>query len=316
MVPFRAGERQSRRDLLEALVIRSANDAAVALADAVGGSQEAFVGRMNAEAGRLGLNHTHYMTPYGLDTPGQYSSARDVLTLSRIDMQSPVFRSFAGAQSGSIPGHSFPARNTLLGSYAGADGVKTGNTDDAGWCLSASAVRSGIRQYAVVLGEPSEAQRDLDVARLLDWGFDRYHEAPLVTAGARFGTLEDAYTGRRVNVLAASTVKRIVRPDERFEQKVELPARAPSPLRRGQRVGTLTLLEQGRVVARVPLVSASALAAPGTLDRARWLSSHTWQNLLGAGSLLAVVGVVRPLRIRRRATRRPRRAILVRRRRV
>src|SRR5262249_26891108 len=156
-------------------------------------SQEAFVGRMNAEARRLGLRHTHYMTPYGLDTPGQYSSARDVLTLSRIDMQSPVFRAFAGAQSGTIPGHSFAARNTLLATYPGADGVKTGNTDDAGWCLSASAVRGGIRLYVVVLGEPTEEQRDLDVSRLLDWGFDRYHDAALVTAGARFGTLEEAY---------------------------------------------------------------------------------------------------------------------------
>jgi D-alanyl-D-alanine carboxypeptidase (penicillin-binding protein 5/6) len=304
MVPMREGERQSLRDLLEALVVRSANDAAVALADAVGGSQAAFVDRMNAEARRLGLRHS------------QYSSARDVLTLSRLDMQSPVFRSFAGARSGAIPGHSFTARNTLLAVYPGSDGVKTGNTDDAGWCLSASAVRGPIRLFVVVLGEPSQAQRDLDVARLLDWGFDRYHQATLVTAGARFGTLEEAYTGRRVNVLAGSTVERVVRPEERFEQKVELPARAPSPLRRGQRLGTLSLLQHGAVVARVPLVSSGTLAAPGTLDRGRWLSSHTWQNLLGVGGLLAVVGAVGPLRSRRRTTRRPSRAVLVRRGRV
>jgi D-alanyl-D-alanine carboxypeptidase (penicillin-binding protein 5/6) len=230
-------------------------------------------------------------------------------------MQSPVFRRFAAAQSGAIPGHSFPARNTLLAEYPGADGVKTGNTDDAGWCLSASALRNGIRLYAVVLGEPSEAQRDLDVARLLDWGFDRYHDVALVTAGAPLGTLHEPYTGQRVNVVAASSVKRIVRPDERFQQDVQLPARAPSPLRRGQRVGTLTLRERGQVVARVPLVTADTLAAPGKLDRARWLSSHTWQNLLGAGGLLAVV-VLRPVRVRRRPTRRPGRGILLRRRRV
>ncbi len=119
-----------------------------------------------------------------------------------------------------------------------------------------------------------------------------------------------------MNVVAGSTVKRIVRPDERFQQQVELPARAPSPLRRGQRLGTLTLLEHATVVARVPLVSAGALAAPGTVDRARWLTSHAWQNLLGAGGLLAVFGVLRPVRIHRRPTRRPGRAMLVRRRRV
>jgi serine-type D-Ala-D-Ala carboxypeptidase (penicillin-binding protein 5/6) len=296
-VPLATGERQTVRDLLAALLIRSANDAAAALADAVAGSQTSFVERMNAEVQRLGLRHTHYATPYGLDDPANYSSARDVLTLSRLDMQNALFRSFAGAPRGTIPGHSFATRNTLLAAYPGLDGVKTGNTDDAGWCLSASATRGTIRLFVVVLGSPSEAQRDLDVTRLLNWGFDRFHEAPLVRQGQRFGTLREPYTGHEVAAVAATGVTRVVRPEERFEQRVELPTRSPAR-RAGQRVGMLTLLQRGRVVAQVPLIAAGALNGPGEIDRLRWLTSHTWQGLVGGASVLALV-VIRPVRTRR-----------------
>src|SRR5262249_18887243 len=198
--------------------------------------------------------------------------------LSELDMRDPLFRAIARQQSAVIPGHSFTTRNTLLAAYPGLDGVKTGHTDDAGWCLSASASRGQIRLYVVVLGEPSEAQRDADVARLLDWGFDRFHRAPLVRAAQRCGTLQEAYTGRRVDAVAASGVTRVLRPQERFEQRVRLPARAPSPLRRGQRLGELTLLEDGRVVAHVALVADRALPAPTRLDRARSLASPTWHG--------------------------------------
>ena len=136
-----------------------------------------FVMLMNAEARRLGLRDTVYRTPHGLDEPGAHSSARDVLTLARLDMASPIFSGLAGRRTVSIPGHRLQTSNTLLSAYAGLDGVKTGHTDEAGWNLAASADRNGMRIYAILLGAPDEASRDRDIARLLDWGFDRYKQA-------------------------------------------------------------------------------------------------------------------------------------------
>ena len=154
---------------------------------------------------------------------------------------------------------------------------------------TAPAVRGGARRAVRVPARPRRRAA-------ADWGFDRYHRAPLVTAGASFGTLEEAYTGRRVNVVAGSTVERMVRADERFQQRVELPARAPSPLRRGQRLGTLSARARD---GRGPRPAWSARARwrrrARSIAPAGW-SSHAWQSLLGAGGLLAVFGVVRPVR--------------------
>ena len=134
------------------------------------------------------MRDTVYRTPHGLDEPGAHSSAHDVLTLARLDMASPVFRALARRKVISIPGHpNLPTSNTLLAAYAGLDGVKTGHTDEAGWNLAASAERGGVRLYAILLGAPDEAHRDRDVARLLDWGFDRFQRGTLVRAGQIFG---------------------------------------------------------------------------------------------------------------------------------
>jgi D-alanyl-D-alanine carboxypeptidase (penicillin-binding protein 5/6) len=279
VVPLRLGERQTARNLLQALVVRSANDSAVALADAYGGSEAAFVRQMNAEARRLGLRHTGYRTPYGLDTPGQYSSARDVLALAMLDMRSPVFRRFADERVAVIPGHVLPTRNSLLGVYAGLDGVKTGHTDLAGWNLAASAVRGPVRLYAVVLGSPSQAQRDADVARLLDWGFDRFRDVPLVRRGASYGQLPGPWGTAPVGVVAARSVVRLARPSERFSERVMLPDHAPLPLRRGQQVGTLELREGRRLVGVVPLVAARSQKAPGLVQRGRWLLSRALDSV-------------------------------------
>ncbi len=219
-VPLALGETQTVRSLLAALIVHSANDAAIVLAHATMDQPAAqaaairaaralhrplprdpvarFVLLMNAEARALGLRDTVYRTPHGLDEPGAHSSAHDVLTLARLDMTSPVFRSLARRRSVTIPGHAMlPTSNTLLATYAGLDGVKTGHTDEAGWNLAASAERDGVRLYAVVLGAPNEAVRDDDVARLLDWGFDRFGRATLLRAGQVFGRSGSAGSGRR-----------------------------------------------------------------------------------------------------------------------
>ena len=245
-VPLALGERLSVRSLLAALIVHSANDAAVVLAHATmeqPAAQQAaaraardlhrslpvgpvarFVLLMNAEARRLGLVDTVYRTPHGLDEPGAHSSARDVLTLARLDMASPIFREFARRQVVTIPRHAnLPTSNTLLAAYAGLDGVKTGHTDEAGWNLAASAERGGVRLYAILLGAPDEATRDRGVAHLLDWGFDRFEHASLVRAGQAFG-----HSGK-LRVVAATGLSAMLDPGEQVHEHVVLPRRLESP---------------------------------------------------------------------------------------
>jgi D-alanyl-D-alanine carboxypeptidase (penicillin-binding protein 5/6) len=273
-VPLALGERQTVRALLAALIVHSANDAAIVLAHAtmkqpaaqaaaasaaraLGGPLPKdpvarFVLLMNAEARRLGLSDTVYRTPHGLDEPGAHSSARDVLKLAQLDMQSPLFRSLAGRRTFSIPGHRLETSNTLLAAYAGLNGVKTGHTDKAGWNLAASADRNGLRLYAILLGAPDEPHRNRDVARLLDWGFGQYLQARLVRPGQRFGSAGG------VGLVAARGLSVTLDPREQVRERIVLPARLNERVQRGQRLGYVELRTSRGVIGRVPLVADGA----------------------------------------------------------
>lgn len=170
-VELRQGEVQRRDVLTRAMLIASAGDAASALAKDVAGSPAAFVARMNEAAGEMGLDNTAFKNPNGLDAPGQHSSARDVTDLAFRLMQRSGVRGTVSRGAARLHGRTFPATNDLLGTYRGADGVKTGHTDEAGWCVAASALRGGRRIYVTVLGAPTRAARARATRRLLDWGF-------------------------------------------------------------------------------------------------------------------------------------------------
>lgn len=172
-IGLRRGEAQRRDVLLRAMLIVSANDAAQALAIDVAGSTTEFVARMNEAAERLGLQDTRAANPTGLDAPGQHSSAHDVVLLGEHLMRDPDFRATVARRDARLHDETFAATNDLLGRYEGADGIKTGHTSEAGYCLLASATRDGRRMVAVVLGAPTEAARDASAAALLDWGFSR-----------------------------------------------------------------------------------------------------------------------------------------------
>jgi D-alanyl-D-alanine carboxypeptidase (penicillin-binding protein 5/6) len=165
------GDHVSRDELLQAMLVASANDAARTLAVDVAGDERSFVRLMNAEAAAAGLDATRYANPVGLDDPAQHSSAADVAHLARDLMQDPDFRRIVAAESVRIDGTELPATNDLLRDYRGADGIKTGHTDEAGWCIAASATRDGRTIVAVVLGAPTEQARDDAARALLDYGF-------------------------------------------------------------------------------------------------------------------------------------------------
>jgi D-alanyl-D-alanine carboxypeptidase (penicillin-binding protein 5/6) len=165
------GDHASRGELLHAMLVASANDAARTLAVDVAGDERHFVRMMNAEAAAAGLDATRYANPTGLDDPAQHSSAADIARLARDLAQDPAFRRIVAAESTTIDGSELPATNDLLGAYQGADGIKTGHTDEAGWCIAASATRDGRSVVAVVLGAPTERARDDAARALLDYGF-------------------------------------------------------------------------------------------------------------------------------------------------
>ncbi len=280
-VPLALGERQTVHALLAALIVHSANDASIVLAHAVMQEPKAqaaaaqaarrlhrplpadpvarFVLLMNAEARELGLHDTSYRTPHGLDEPGAHSSARDVLKLAQLDMASPIFRGLAGRRTVTIPGHRLQTSNTLLAAYAGLDGVKTGHTDEAGWNLAASADRGGVRLYAILLGSPDEARRDHDVARLLDWGFDRFKRARLVREGQAFG-----HAGS-VRVIAAKGLAVTLDPGEQVHERIVLPTRLEHHVSTGDRLGYVELRSGRGVIGRVALVAGSSGGGPPAL---------------------------------------------------
>ena len=191
-INLRAGERMTVHDLLEALLLESANDAAVDLAENIAGSREAFVEQMNERAGELGLDHTSYANPIGLDDPGNYSSARDLATLARTLLRNRRFARIVDSPEATLESGSHVRvvqnRNDLVAAYPWVNGVKTGYTTNAGNVLVGSAARGPrARVISVVMGEPTEAARDADTLTLLRWGLDRFSRVRVVAARAHAG---------------------------------------------------------------------------------------------------------------------------------
>lgn len=174
VIGIRAGQVVSRASLIRAMLKVSANDAARLLAIDIGGSEDAYAAMMNDAAAALGLTNTHAVNASGLDADGQFSSARDLITLATVLSANRDFRRTVTETTAQWNGQTIPNTNDLLGTYPGADGIKTGHTSHAGYCLLASATRDGRRIIVAVLGAPTDAGRDEAAAALLDWAFAQH----------------------------------------------------------------------------------------------------------------------------------------------
>ena len=175
-VYLEAGEQMSVDDLLKSLIVVSANDATVALAEAVCGSEESFIAAMNEKATELGLTDTHFVNTNGLPAEGHYSSAKDVALTTRALLEHPLVLNYTNIWMDTIRGGTFGLANTnkLVRFYNGANGMKTGFTGEAGYCLSGTAKRDGMQLIAVVLGASSSEDRFALAKQLLDFGFANY----------------------------------------------------------------------------------------------------------------------------------------------
>jgi D-alanyl-D-alanine carboxypeptidase (penicillin-binding protein 5/6) len=218
---LRQGERLTVRQLLLGLLVKSANDAGAALAEAVDGNQAAFVRRMNRKAAALRLGATHYVTPYGLDRPGHQTSARDLARLWEVAMRRADFRSLVATKAARIPGRPLSLRrfvttNQLLGSYRWTVGGKTGFTNRAGRCLVASASRGGRRLVAVALGSPNAFP---DVRALFDYGFSKFVRVRLAQRGQPVSVAPDRPAAFRADADADA----LVRLDQLDQVRLTLP---------------------------------------------------------------------------------------------
>jgi D-alanyl-D-alanine carboxypeptidase len=280
---LRAGERLTVRELLEAALIQSANDAADALAVYVGrGSEQRFVGLMNAKARKLGLRDSHFDRPDGLDAPGHVSSARDVTLLARIVMHRPLVRQIVRQRSATISGgRTLHTWNDLLSSYPGIFGVKTGHTSAAGWSEVAAARRQGVTVYATLLGSPDRYVRNDDLTKLLDWGFSRYRAAPVAVKGRPYARAELGYGHEPLALLAQRSLRPSVRVDFPLVRRVIAVDAARLPVTRGQQLGQVQLFQRGKLVGAVPLVASRSVARPGLAGRAGWYAQRTLHHMVG-----------------------------------
>ena len=307
-INLREGERMTVHDLLEALLLESANDAAETLAEGISGSREAFVEEMNARATDLGLEHTSYANPIGLDEAGNYSSARDLASLARVLMQRPRFARIVDMPEAELDSGSHPRvvenRNDLISAYPWVSGVKTGYTADAGNVLVGAADGpGGARVISVVLGEPSETARSSETLALLRWGLRRFHRVRVLEPQRMVAQADIEYRDGSARLVPRRGLVLTLRDGQRVRRRSNAPDQVKGPLEAGARVGTVTVLLDGRPARRVALVTAEKVPGAGTLRvLLSWLGVPLTLLLLVAILVAAVLALLR-LHIRIRIVR-------------
>jgi D-alanyl-D-alanine carboxypeptidase (penicillin-binding protein 5/6) len=290
---LQAGERMTVQDLLRALLLPSANDAAATLARGIAGSEDAFVARMNAEARRLGLRGTSYANPIGLDDPGNHSTARDLATLARHLLRDRRFAEIVDLPRARLASGAHPRtvlnRNTLVRERPFVDGVKTGHTQEAGYVLVGAAHRGPARVVSVVLGEPSESARDAETLELLRYGLTRYERVHVISAVSALDLVPVSYfDGAKVSLHAARDVTLTVPRGARIHTYVRMPfpIHLTGPKPGGATVGEVTVAVDGHPAASVPLVTGQPVPGSSFLRRLAIETGHTRPTLA-----LGIIGV-------------------------
>jgi D-alanyl-D-alanine carboxypeptidase (penicillin-binding protein 5/6) len=264
-------------DLLKGMIVQSGNDACIVLAEAIAGSEESFAAMMNEMAKKFGMSGTHYLNATGLPNPQHVTTARDLSRLvSALIRDFPEFYKIYSMKAFSYNGITQPNRNRLLFMDPSVDGVKTGHTDSAGYCLIASAKRENRRLLSVVLGANSDAARATESQKLLNYGFQFFETVKLYPANQAVTTLR-VYKGKSNEVKAGFTSDFYVTVPRGTGKRIQaqLITQQPllSPLARGQRLGTVRLSVDGAAVGDYPLLSLEQVEVAGVLGRG-------WDNIL------------------------------------
>jgi D-alanyl-D-alanine carboxypeptidase (penicillin-binding protein 5/6) len=277
-IGLQPGEVLTLEELVTIMLIRSANDAAMAVAETVGGSVEGFVDMMNARAAELGLEHTRFANPHGLDEPGHYSSARDLLTIARVGMQHPTFAQAVATREFRLPdapdGSPRVAETTnllLREGYDGIIGVKTGFTDEAGRTFVVAAEENGRRLYVVVLGSEGSGAHFRDARALLEWGFEEFRLVQVIIEGSIYGR----YRARNetLPLVAQQSSEALV--GQRAPEEIVFEPRFDAD------VPVVVATVDDQELARVRLTAAEPTELPSLGDAFAWVGRY-WGWLWGA----------------------------------
>ncbi|OCL25745.1 D-alanyl-D-alanine carboxypeptidase [Orenia metallireducens] len=265
-----AGEKMPLEDLLKSILIPSANDASVAVAEYIGGTEHNFVRMMNQKAKQLGMNNTLFVNTTGLpeEHGNHHSSAYDIAVMGRELVKHKQIFKWTSQRLAYIRNGSYPiyTTNELLGHFPDADGLKTGWTEEAGYCLAGTASRGDLRLIAVVMGTDSPSGRVDETAKLLNYGFRAFTKAILINSGIEVSTVE-VKKGKELEVpieTAQSFSAMIERgTKELVEQEVEITKELEAPVKKGDKVGKLIFKKDDRVLGEVDLVVAKEVEKAG-----------------------------------------------------
>lgn len=253
------GEQMSAEDILKGIAVASGNDAAVAMAEHIGGSSEAFVDMMNKKAAMLGMENTHFVNCNGLDAKGHYSCAYDIALMSRELLKHPDIHKFTTIWTDSLRDGKFALSNTnkLVRFYEGATGLKTGSTDKALFCISATAKRDGMHLIAVIMASPTSKQRQASASKLLNYGFANYAIKNIASKGSEIAKIK-VEKGVKENcaIVCGEDVNFLVKKGDKdnVKYKYNLKKSAKAPVRKGDKAGELVCLNGKKIVGKTPLL--------------------------------------------------------------
>ncbi len=263
-----AGEQLSVSDMLKGIAVASANDGCVAMAEHIAGSEDAFVEMMNKRAEELGMENTHFMNTNGLDEEGHYSSARDVAKMSRELILHKTIFNYTKIWMDSLRDGKFQLANTnkLIRYYPGATGLKTGSTDEAGCCLSATAERDGMELIDVVLGAENTKTRFAAASNLINMGYSAYSVKRYISKGEPMGKTK-VFKGlsNEVSAEAAEDFSKLSKKSEPLsvEKEVKMKKRVTAPVHIGDKVGEAVFTVDGKVVRKVDIVASEEIEKKG-----------------------------------------------------
>lgn len=275
----KVGDKVSVQDLMQGMIVDSGNDACVAMAEYIAGSQESFVNLMNQQAARLGMKNTHFVDVDGLPDPNHYTTARDMSILDRaLILDFPEDYKWYSQKWFSYNGIKQPNRNRLLWRNPDVDGIKTGHTNEAGFCLAASGQKNGLRLITIVMGAPSDEVRAQDSQKLLTYGFRFFESRKLYNAGENLATTK-VWFGERSKIEAGFATDLYVTLPLGFTKKPMMTMvfrpHLKAPLKKGEIIGHANLLVNDKLIASAPLIALENLSKGGV-----------WRNLVDRTSLL------------------------------
>jgi D-alanyl-D-alanine carboxypeptidase (penicillin-binding protein 5/6) len=298
MLGFKEGELLPMEELLYALLVPSANDAAIALAEASAGSASAFVEKMNEKARALGLINTHYVNTSGLNAHGHFSSAKDLATLAAYAMRNEVFRRIAGTrkytflrpgENGTVVERKSENHNPLLMKYGWVTGVKTGSTPYAKFCLVASGAKDGVSLIAVVLGAKDEDTRSKETKALFDYGFALYPMTTLADKGRTMLSVQPPDPlDRRIDLVSERSLTLRLYKTDTVKVSAQLDRDVSLPVHAGDVLGKVQFTLDGDSIGSVNLIAAeSAEKATIRMILGRWRT--WWPPTLALGRYLLTI---------------------------